>query len=79
MAAAMADGRSKKPVDMDDSTFVEKFNVAFPYTDIEHMMLLQAMATIPTDGQELTKRSKSKEPEDTNTVTPFPDRKKLKK
>jgi hypothetical protein len=70
MAAAMADGSSKKPVDMDPASFVEKFNVIFPYSDLEHMMILQAMATVPTDGKELTKRSKSKEPEDTNTVSP---------
>ena len=70
MATAMADGQSKRPVDMDSASFVEKYNVAFPYTDIEHMMILQAMATIPTDSKELTKRSKSKEADDTNKVSP---------
>ena len=70
MAAAMADGKSTRPVDMDSASFVEKYNVAFPYTDMEHMMLLQAMATIPTDSKELAKRGKSVEPKDTNTVSP---------
>lgn len=70
MAAAMADGKSARPVDMDSSSFVEKYNVAFPYTDAEHLMVLAAMATIPTDSKELTKRSKSKEPDDTYTVSP---------
>lgn len=70
MATAMADGSSKKAIDMDSSSFIEKYNVAFPYTDIEHMMVLQAMATIPTDSKELAKRSKSKEPDDTNAVSP---------
>lgn len=70
MAAAMADGQSTRPVDMDSASFVEKYNVAFPYTDIEHMMLLQAMATIPTDSKELAKRGKSEEPKDTNVVSP---------
>lgn len=70
MATAMADGQSNRPVDMDSSSFVEKYNVAFPYTDIEHMMLLQAMATIPTDSKELAKRGKSEEPKDTNVVSP---------
>ena len=70
MAAAMADGASNKAVDMDDSSFVEKYNVVFPYTDIEHMMMMQAMATIPTDGGELDKRAKSTEPDDTHTVSP---------
>jgi hypothetical protein len=69
MAAAMADGKSKKPVDMPNHSFVEKYNVAFPYTDMERMMMLQAMATIPTDGKELSKRGKSEEPKDTNTVS----------
>jgi len=70
MATAMADGKSTRPVDMDSASFVEKYNVAFPYTDIEHMMVLQAMATIPTDGHELAKRGKSEETKDTNTVSP---------
>ena len=70
MATAMADGRSATAVDMDSASFVEKYNVAFPYTDIEHLMVMQAMATIPTDSKELAKRSKSKELEDTNKISP---------
>jgi len=70
MATAMADGKSAKPVDMDSATWMEKYNVAFPYTDAEHLMVLAAMATIPTDSKELLKRSKSVEPKDTNTVSP---------
>ena len=66
MATAMADGKSKKPVDMDAASFSEKFNVIFPYTDLEELMVMQAMATVPTDGSELSKRGKSAEPEDTN-------------
>jgi hypothetical protein len=70
MATAMADGKSKKAVDMDSASFVEKYNVAFPYTDAEHLMILAAMATIPTDSKELSKRAKSQEPTDTNTLSP---------
>jgi hypothetical protein len=70
MATAMADGKSKKPVDMDSASFVEKYNVAFPYTDAEHLMIMQAMATIPTDSKELAKRGKSEEPIDTYTTSP---------
>ena len=73
MATAMADGKSKKPVDMDSASWVEKYNVAIPYTDEEHLMVLAAMATIPTDGKELEKRSKSEEPKDTNTLSPVSD------
>lgn len=70
MATAMADGKSARPVGMDASSFVEKYNVAFPYTDAEHLMIMAAMATIPTDSKELSKRAKSQEPADTNTVSP---------
>ena len=78
MATAMADGKSAKPVDMDSSSFIEKYNVAFPYTDAEHLMVLAAMATIPTDSKELSKRSKSKEPDDTYTLSPIADWNKKK-
>ena len=71
MATAMADGKSAKPVDMDSASFIEKYNVAFPYTDAEHLMVLSAMATIPTDGKELAKRSKSQESGDTNVASPI--------
>ena len=71
MATAMADGRSKSPVDMQPHSWYEKYNIAFPYTDIEHMMVNQAMATIPTDGKELAKRSESKEAEDTQKTSPI--------
>jgi hypothetical protein len=69
MATAMADGQNKKPVDMDSASFTEKFNVVFPYTDVEYMMMLQAMATVPTDSKELSKRGKSEEAKDTNTLS----------
>ena len=70
MATAMADGRSTKPVDMDSASWAEKYNVAVPYTDEEYLMVLQAMATIPTDGQELNKRGQSKEDDDVGTTSP---------
>ena len=54
MAAAMADGKSKKPVDMDSASWIEKYNTAHPYTEEEHNMLHQAMATIPTEHKEHT-------------------------
>jgi hypothetical protein len=78
MAAAMADGKSKKPVDMDNSSFVEKYNVAFPYSDEERLMMFQAMATIPSDGEELEKRGKSREPKDTNVKSAVATKKKNK-
>ena len=78
MAAAMADGRSENPVDMDSASFVEKYNVAIPYSDAEELMMYQAMATIPTDGKELVKRGKSQESTDTNKSSPIPAKKKNK-
>jgi hypothetical protein len=78
MAVAMADGSNKKAVNMDSSSFVEKYNVAFPYTDTEELMMYQAMATIPTDGSELAKRSKSQESSDTNITSPVADWNKKK-
>ena len=79
MALAMADGKNKKPVDgVDSASWVEKYNVAFPYTDMEHLMMMQAMATIPTDGKELSKRAKSEEPKDTGTTSPVPSWNKKK-
>lgn len=78
LAMAMADGKSKKPVAMDDSSWVEKYNVYFPFTDEEQMMVNQALATIPSDAQELEKRGKSTEPKDTNKTSPVAGRKKNK-
>ena len=78
MATAMADGKSKKPVDMDAASFVEKYNVAFPYSDAEELMMYQAMATIPTDSKELIKRGRSQESSDTNKSSPVAPRKKNK-
>lgn len=78
MATAMADGRSENPVDMDAASFVEKYNVAIPYSDAEELMMYQAMATIPTDGKELVKRGKSQESSDTNISSPVPAKKKNK-
>lgn len=70
MAAAMADGKSSKPVEMDSSSWAEKYNVAVPYTDAEQLMVMAAMATIPTDGRELQKRGRSEEMKDTNKTSP---------
>jgi hypothetical protein len=70
MAAAMADGRSKKPVDMDEASWVEKYNTAHPYTEEEHNMLHQAMATIPTEHKEVVPFSKSQEHSEIHKTSP---------
>jgi hypothetical protein len=78
MAMAMHDGKSKKPVDMPDSSWVEKYNTAHPYTDAEHNMVAGAMKTVPTDHHVVQKRSKSKEPDEVHKVSPVAARKKNK-
>lgn len=70
MAMAKADGKSKKPVDMDSASWVEKYNTTHPYTEEEHNMVHQAMATIPTDHQEVVPWSKSKEIDEVNKQSP---------
>ena len=70
MAAAMADGRSRKPVEMDEASWIEKYNTMHPYTEQEHNMIHQAMATIPTEHKEVSKFGRSQESDDTHKVSP---------
>ena len=70
MATAMADGQSTKPVDMDEASWVEKYNTQHPYTQEEYNMFRSAENTVPTDSKEVTPWSKSVEPEDTHKVSP---------
>jgi len=79
MAMAMADGKSQDAVDMDNSSFVEKYNTVHPYTEEEYNMLISATKTIPTEHKEVVPYSKSQEPDDTNKkslVVPFKGYKK---
>jgi hypothetical protein len=74
MAMSMADGKSQDAVDMDNASFVEKYNTVHPYTEEEYNMFVAATKTIPTDRKDTVPYSKSKEPTDTNTkslVVPF--------
>lgn len=66
MAMAMADGKSQDAVDMDNSSFAEKYNTVHPYTEEEYNMFVSATKTIPTDKKDVVPYSKSQEPEDTN-------------
>lgn len=70
MAMAMADGKSTKAVDMDPASYTEKFNTINPYTDEEHRMVQAALKTVPSEHHTITKRSKSKEPNDTHKTSP---------
>ena len=70
MGMAMADGSDKKPVTMDSSSFVEKYNTIHPYTEAEHNMLHQAMGAVPSDHEQVVPWSKSEEPDDINRASP---------
>jgi hypothetical protein len=79
MAMSMADGKSKDAVEMDNASFVEKYNTVHPYTEEEYNMYMSAIKTVPTDKKSVVPYSKSKEPKDTNTkslVKPFKGYKK---
>jgi hypothetical protein len=67
MAMACADGKSQDAVEMDNSSFAEKYNTVHPYTEEEYNMFVSATKTVPTDKKDVVPYSKSKEPEDTNT------------
>lgn len=67
MAMAMADGKSQDAVEMDNASFVEKYNSVHPYTEEEYNMFIAATKTIPTEVQEVIPYSKSEESKDTNT------------
>jgi len=70
-AVAMADGKSNKPLDMDDESFVGKSNMAYPYSELEHNMMRQAFKTVRANhAEELIKSHKSCELEDTHKVSP---------
>jgi len=74
MAAACADGKDTKKLNMDSYSWAEKYNTAHPYTEAEWNMIMQVIATMPTDSETLVPWSKSMEPKSTNTksiVSPF--------
>ena len=70
MAMAMADGKSRKPVDMDAASWTEKYNTIHPYTEEEENMVHQAFATVPSDHKHEVAHKKSTEPEHVHKVSP---------
>jgi hypothetical protein len=78
MAMGVADGRSTNAVDSPAETWAQKFNTHHPYTKEEDNKIKAAMKTVPTDGAEISKFSKSVEPKDTNTTSPVAKPKKNK-
>jgi hypothetical protein len=78
MAMAMADGKSTKAVDSPAETWFEKYNTMHPMTQQEDNMIKAAMATVPTDGQSVSKFAPSQEPSDTYVQSPVAKPKKNK-
>jgi hypothetical protein len=79
MATAMADGVSEDAVDMPQSSWVEKYNVARPYTEVEHKMMKSAFKTVDSEYKESEQDHKSREPEDTQKTSPIPHNSGVKK
>ena len=75
MATAMA-GADGKAVDMDQSSWVEKYNIARPYSDEEHAMMQAAFKTIDSDYDYTEHDTRSLELDDTNKTSPTAARKK---
>jgi hypothetical protein len=69
MALACADGTN--PVEIDTKTWIGKQKSAHPYTDIEQKMLKQVYKIAGADYEDLNNGDlHSKEPGDTNTLSP---------
>jgi hypothetical protein len=70
MAAACADG-SDGPLDMDQASWVGKYNTAQPYTKEEHKMLKQAFKAVGSEAHDLNDGDlESQELESVNKVSP---------
>jgi hypothetical protein len=79
MAAAMADGKSGNAVDMPQSSWVEKYNVARPYSEAEHKMMKSAFKTVDSEYEESESDHKSRELDDVNKTSPIQDRGPIKR
>ena len=74
MAAGMHDGETTNPVNMDTSSWAEKYNIAVPYTDEEHNMVQGALKTVGATSNEVVPHSKSEELANVNRTSPVQSR-----
>jgi len=74
MAAAMADGREVKAVDMDQSSWAEKYNLARPYSKEEMIMMQSALITIDSEYDITIGDLHSIENDDVLTASPIKPR-----
>lgn len=71
-AVAMADGSSTKALKMDDESFAGKNNLAYPYCELEHIMMQQAFNTVsPTQAKAMIKGRDSSELDSVNKASPM--------
>lgn len=70
MAAACADGRDGRAVDMDASAWNDRYNTAHPYTEAEHNMMRQAFGAIDTEYDHAVADHGSREHPGVNTQSP---------
>lgn len=71
MAAAMANG-TDEPIDIDQASWIGKYNTAQPYTKEEHKMLKQAFKAIGSDVKDLNNGDlESKEHPAVNYTSPI--------
>lgn len=70
MAAAMHDGKSDKPVDMDSYSWVERFNTGHPYTKEESNMIKGAIKTIGGQHKNIINDPHSKELPEIHKTSP---------
>lgn len=76
-AAAMSDGSSTKAMKMDDESFAGRYNLAYPYSDLEHRMMQQAFNTVsPTKAKQMISSRDSSELDSVNKVSPVAARPK---
>lgn len=79
-AVAMADGSSTKALQMNDESFVGKNNVAYPYSELEHNMMMQAFNTVsPTNAKKMIPSNRSTELDSVNKSSPIKPRKDYRK
>ena len=71
MAAAMADGKSKNAVDMDEASWADKYNTAHPYSKEEDNMMHQAFATVKSKYKHKVSDHCSVENDDVHRVSPI--------
>jgi hypothetical protein len=71
-AAACSDGTSTKPIDMDYESFAGKNNMAYPYTEVEHTMMRQALNTVgDSNHEDLVKDHRSMEVPEVHKASPI--------